>query len=77
VNLYHIAPGRPFLDAIARHWLAQHGAHPADLARGLILLPTRRAARALAESFLRAGDGRPMLLPRIAAMRHRWRWPVR
>jgi ATP-dependent helicase/nuclease subunit B len=68
VNLYHIAPGRPFLDAIARHWLAQHGAHPADLARGLILLPTRRAARALAESFLRAGDGRPMLLPRIAAI---------
>ncbi len=38
------------------------------LARGLILLPTRRAARSLAEAFLRAGDGRPMLLPRITAL---------
>ncbi|HTU52678.1 MAG TPA: double-strand break repair protein AddB, partial [Acetobacteraceae bacterium] len=34
---------------------------------GLILLPTRRAARALAEAFLRRAGGRPLLLPRIAA----------
>jgi len=56
----------PFLDALARRWLAAHGADA--LARGLILLPTRRAARALAEAFLRAGGGRPMLLPRIASL---------
>ena len=33
----------------------------------MILLPTRRAARALAEAFLRASGGRPLLLPRITA----------
>ena len=33
---------------------------------GLILLPSRRAARALTEAFLRQVDGRPILLPRIA-----------
>ncbi len=39
-----------------------------QVARGLILLPTRRAARALAEAFLRASSGRPLLLPRITAL---------
>ncbi len=68
MNLFNIPPGQPFLDVVARAWLSQHGGDPHSLARGLILLPTRRAARALAESFLRAGDGRPMLLPRIAAI---------
>jgi ATP-dependent helicase/nuclease subunit B len=34
----------------------------------LILVPTRRAARALAEAFLRASGGRPLLLPRITAL---------
>ncbi len=38
------------------------------MANGLILLPTRRAARALAEAFLQASGGRPTLLPRIAAI---------
>jgi ATP-dependent helicase/nuclease subunit B len=39
-----------------------------QVARGLILLPTRRAARSLAEAFLRASGGRPLLLPRITAL---------
>ncbi len=64
LNLAAIPPQAAFLDMLAQRWLAQH----ADAARGLILLPTRRAARALAEAFLRAGDGRPMLLPRIIAL---------
>jgi ATP-dependent helicase/nuclease subunit B len=38
------------------------------VSRGLILLPTRRAACALAEAFLRASGGRPLLLPRITAL---------
>jgi ATP-dependent helicase/nuclease subunit B len=53
------------LDCIAREWLEQEGD---GLGGGLILLPTRRAARALAEAFLRAGEGRPLLLPRITAI---------
>ena len=67
LNLFTVLPHVPFLDALAKGWLA-HGEDPLALSRGLILLPTRRSARALAEAFLRAGNGRPMLLPRITAL---------
>src|SRR5947209_17207815 len=66
LNLFAVPPHLPFLDAIAEAWLARAPA-PLDTARGVILLPTRRAARALAEAFLRRSDGRPLLLPRITA----------
>ncbi len=66
MNLASIPADVPFLDTLARRWLAAHGDD--ELARGLVLLPTRRAARSLAEAFLRVGGGRPMLLPRIAAL---------
>ena len=58
----------PFLDALAAEWLERAGGDPLAVSRGLILLPTRRAARALAEAFLRASGGRPLLLPRITAL---------
>jgi ATP-dependent helicase/nuclease subunit B len=64
VNLASIPPQAAFLDSLAEAWLRDR-ADPSD---GLILLPTRRAARALAEAFLRASNGRPMLLPRITAL---------
>ncbi len=48
-------------------WLEQAGDDPLAVADGLILLPTRRAARALADAFLARTDGRPLLLPRITA----------
>jgi ATP-dependent helicase/nuclease subunit B len=56
-----------FLDTLAAEWLASTG-DALHVARGMILLPTRRAARSLAEAFLRASDGRPLLLPRIIAL---------
>jgi ATP-dependent helicase/nuclease subunit B len=78
LNLFAVPPEVPFLDALARGWLArceamaaEYGQSPDDpltVSRGLILLPTRRSARALAEAFLRVRDGRPMLLPRITAL---------
>ncbi|MBC7634185.1 MAG: double-strand break repair protein AddB, partial [Acetobacteraceae bacterium] len=64
MNLASIPANVPFLESLATAWLAAH----ADPSRGLILLPTRRAARSLADAFLRAGNGRPMLLPRITAL---------
>jgi ATP-dependent helicase/nuclease subunit B len=64
MRLRGIPPNLPFLDTLAGRWLAAH----ADPSRGLLLLPTRRAARALAEAFLRASGGRPLLLPRIMAL---------
>ena len=67
LNLFAVSPDIPFLDALAHGWL-RRGDDPLTFSRGLILLPTRRAARALAEAFLQANQGRPMLLPRITAL---------
>jgi ATP-dependent helicase/nuclease subunit B len=55
----------PFLDTLAMRWLDEN---PHHLAAGMILLPTRRAARALADAFLRVRNGAPLLLPRIVAI---------
>ncbi len=68
MNLETIPPGLPFLDALARRWLDESGPDPLACADGLILLPTRRSARALREAFLRANEGRALLLPRIGAL---------
>ncbi len=69
MNIRSIAPGRPFLDVLAQWWIANTpGKDPLAIADGLILLPTRRAARSLGEAFLRISAGRPLLLPRILAI---------
>ena len=70
MNIRSIAPGRPFLDVLAQWWIDGAGkqADPLAIADGLILLPTRRAARSLGEAFLRVTQGRPLLLPRILAL---------
>jgi len=64
MNLFNISPNVPFLEALATEWLATQD-DPSD---GMLLLPTRRSARSLAEAFLRANDGAPLLLPRIVAL---------
>lgn len=67
LNVQSVPPGVPFVDVLARGVLADYGAadDPLGLSRVTILLPTRRAVRALREAFLRAGGGRPLLLPRM------------
>ncbi len=55
----------PFLAALATAWLSQAERAGRDPAEGLIILPTRRAARAAAGSFLEATGGKPLLLPKI------------
>ena len=69
-NIYTIAPDRPFLTVLARGLLDRAEGNPLRLARMTVLLPTRRAARALREAFLRlsgeeGGSGAPLLLPRL------------
>src|SRR5271169_5388730 len=69
-RLYTIAPDRPFLATLAAGLLAVAGEDPLALPRVTVLLPTRRAVRALREAFLRVlPDGRdlgtPLLLPRM------------
>ncbi len=69
-QLYTIPSDRPFLADLAAGLLAMAGGDPLALPRMTVLLPTRRALRALREAFLRATpDGReagvPLLLPRM------------
>ena len=71
-RIYAVPPGRPFLDclaaAILNGDLPAPGAKPPgplDLPAITLMLPTRRATRALQDAFLRASGGGAMLLPRI------------
>src|SRR5207237_4604151 len=72
-KVYRIAPERPFLATLAAGLLEMAGGDPLRLPRVTILLPTRRAVRALREAFLRAASagreaGAPLLLPRMRAV---------
>ena len=64
---YTIPPGCAFASDLAKGVLAQADT-PEQLAQTLILVPTRRAQRALSAAFLSSSDGRAMLLPKIKAI---------
>ena len=71
-RVFTVPPGRPFLDCLARAildgQLPAYGGRPPEpieLPATRLLLPTRRACRAMQEAFLRASKGRALLLPRI------------
>jgi ATP-dependent helicase/nuclease subunit B len=68
LNLRAMSAGAAFLPELAALWHAQTVAAGRPLHDGLILLPTRRAARGLAQAFLTASAGAPLLLPRIIAL---------
>ena len=66
-------PGTPFLERLASALVADISlggrfAGAPELAEATILLPTRRAVRALGDAFLRAGGGAAMVLPAIRAL---------
>ncbi|MET0192286.1 MAG: double-strand break repair protein AddB, partial [Hyphomicrobiaceae bacterium] len=74
-RIYTVAAGTPFLTAVARALLAGdlpapggRRPDPLELAEVTLLLPTRRATRALQEAFLRASNGAAVLLPRLKAL---------
>ncbi|HZD25432.1 MAG TPA: double-strand break repair protein AddB, partial [Alphaproteobacteria bacterium] len=62
-TVYSIPPGEAFVDALARGLIERHGGDPLTFSRMLVLLPTRRAVRALREAFLRQQEGQALLLP--------------
>jgi ATP-dependent helicase/nuclease subunit B len=66
--VFTIPPEAAFLDALAAGLWRQAAEDQAALARMTVVLPTRRAARGLAEAFLRLTGGRPLLLPRTIAL---------
>ena len=72
-KVFTIAPERPFLATLADGLLGMTGGDPMRLPRVTILLPTRRAVRALRDAFLRATPegreaGTPLLLPRMRSI---------
>ncbi|NNC71931.1 MAG: double-strand break repair protein AddB, partial [Sphingomonadaceae bacterium] len=64
--VYTIPPHRAFADALAAGLLAQHKG-PLGLARGIVLVPTNRAARAIQDAFVRRAEP-GLLLPRLVAI---------
>ena len=69
-RLYTIPPERPFLASLAEGLAEMAGGDPLALSRIMVLLPTRRAVRALRDAFLRISPngkepGTPLLLPRM------------
>ena len=71
-RIYTVPSGQPFLECLARALLngdlpVRGGTPPSaiDLTGVTLYLPTRRATRALQDAFLKAGQGRAMLLPTI------------
>ncbi len=67
-RVFSIPPHRPFADSLAAGLLRRAGGAPERLADMLVLLPSRRAVRALQDAFLRIGGGRALLLPAMRAV---------
>ena len=63
-SVYSIDAGLPFAEHVARGLMALSQT-PEQLARSLVLVPSRRSGKALQAAFLSVSDGRSMLLPRM------------
>lgn len=66
--VYTIPSNLAFVDTLAGGITAQTNNDPQLLSRVRILLPTRRACRALRDAFLRQSGGTPTLLPRMTPL---------
>jgi len=64
-EIYSIPAHGSFVDDLVRGIRARFGDDPLTLSDILILLPNRRAVRALREAFLRDAGGKTLLLPRM------------
>ena len=66
---FSIAPHRPFLADLAQGLMdALAAGGPQALSDAVVLVPSRRAGRGLAEAFVEVGGGRALLLPQIRAL---------
>ncbi len=63
-RVFTIPPHRAFADALAAGLLAMHDDDRMGLAKGIILVPTNRAARAIQDAFVRRVES-GLLLPRL------------
>jgi ATP-dependent helicase/nuclease subunit B len=62
--VFTIPPHRAFADALAAGLIARFGRGDIGLAQGIVLVPNNRAARAVADAFVRR-SGAGLLLPRL------------
>ncbi|MGF1542947.1 MAG: double-strand break repair protein AddB [Parvularculaceae bacterium] len=67
-RLFSIDAGRPFLDDLAAGLVGALGGDPFAMADALVLVPTRRAARALDDAFVDAAPAGVALLPRVRTL---------
>lgn len=67
-KIYSIPSSLAFADALAEGLMKRVDYNPQALASYRILLPTRRACRTLRDAFLRLGNGKLMLLPKLEAI---------
>ncbi|MEM7739630.1 MAG: double-strand break repair protein AddB [Pseudomonadota bacterium] len=65
-HLFSLAPGRPFFDDLVAVLLSDLDDH--ILPQTTVFLPSRRAVRALRESFSRRARGETLFLPRLVAV---------
>lgn len=65
-TVYTIPPHVAFVDALAAGLIDRTRDDPMRLARATVLLPNRRAVRALTDAFVRLSDNKGLLLPRMA-----------
>lgn len=65
--IFTIPAHRAFADALAAGLIRRFGKEPMALARGIMLLPSNRAKRAVSDAFVRASEG-GLLLPRLVAI---------
>jgi ATP-dependent helicase/nuclease subunit B len=63
-KVFTIPPHRAFADALAAGLIARYGRERTGLARGIVLVPNNRAARAIQDAFVRRSGG-GLLLPRL------------
>ncbi|MCK5424447.1 MAG: double-strand break repair protein AddB [Emcibacter sp.] len=64
-ELYTLPSHRSFVDGLVNGIRGRYGDDPLSLSDVLILLPNRRAVRSLRDAFLRAADGKSLMLPRM------------
>jgi len=67
-RVLNIQSGASFVDTLAQTLLSHFSENPIALSSVRVLLPTRRACRALSEAFLRISDGQAVLLPRLTPL---------
>ena len=66
--VFTIAAHRAFADALVAGLIEQAGGDAMALARGLILVPSNRAGRAITEAFVRQAGSGGVLMPRLVAV---------